>query len=76
MVFMGGAVASESVAIASSDICGHLLISTAPCATFIAKAIQVGLPHSLQFVFGVNLKISKPFNAMVIYPPFSIKPIL
>ena len=56
-VFIGGAVASDNFCIASSDMCGHLLTSTAPPATFIEKAIQVGNPHSLQFFFGVNLKI-------------------
>jgi len=63
-----GAVASDNFAIASSDICGHLLTSTAPEATFIEKAIQVGNPQSLQFFFGVNLNISKAFNA-IIFPP-------
>ena len=31
----------------------------------IAKAMQVGLPQSLQLVLGVSLKMSRPFNAMV-----------
>ena len=57
IVFIGGAVASESCAIASSDIYGHAEISIAPCATFMENAIQVGHPHSLQFFFGVILKI-------------------
>ena len=43
---------------------------TAPWATFMEKAMQVGLPHSLQFFFGVSLKISRPFSAMVL-PPYS-----
>ena len=29
------------------------------------KAMQVGLPHSLQFFLGESLKISKPFSAIV-----------
>ena len=28
------------------------------------KAIQVGLPHSLQFFLGDILKMSRPFNAI------------
>ena len=30
----------------------------------MAKAMQVGLPQSLQLVLGVSLKMSRPFNAM------------
>ena len=66
--FIKGAVASDNFAIASSDICGHLPTSTAPEATFIEKAIQVGNPQSLQFFFGVNLNISKAFNAIIFSP--------
>ena len=33
--------------------------------TFMQKAIQVGLPHSLQFFLGEILKMSRPFRAMV-----------
>ena len=36
----------------------------------MAKAMQVGLPQSLQLVFGVSLKMSRPFNAIVGAPPY------
>ena len=45
---------------------GHLSMLTAPWATFMENAIQVGEPHSLQFFFGDSLKISRPFNAIYI----------
>jgi hypothetical protein len=32
------------------------------------KAMQVGLPQSLQFVLGVSLKMSIPFRAMLEKP--------
>jgi hypothetical protein len=64
MVFIGGALDSEILEIASADICGHLESSIAPEATFMEKAMQVGLPHSLQFVLGVSLNMSRPFNAI------------
>ena len=71
MVFIGGAVASDREARASAERYGHLESSIAPEATFMEKAIQVGHPHSLQFFFGDNLKISRPLSAIVIlYPPY------
>ena len=48
--FMGGAVASDRVDRASADMWGHLSMEMAPEATFMAKAMQVGLPQSLQLV--------------------------
>ena len=57
MVFIGGAVASDRASRASEETCGHCSIFSAPCATFIENAIQVGHPHSLQFFFGNILKI-------------------
>ena len=48
---------ADNLANASGAILGQAETSTAPLATFIEKAIQVGNPHSLQFFFGVNLKI-------------------
>ena len=74
MVFMGGAVCSFSTAFASSEKYGHLSMETAPWATFMQKAIQVGLPHSLQFFLGDSLKMSKPFNA-IIYILLPITPV-
>ena len=62
---MGGAVASLRVERASADMWGHFSMGMAPEATFMAKAMQVGLPQSLQLVLGVSLKMSRPFNAMV-----------
>jgi len=64
IVFIGGSVASESFARASGDIWGQFVMGTEPCATFIANAMQVGLPQSLQFVFGVSLKMSSPLSAI------------
>ena len=58
-------MASDNVARASGDMWGHLSMDRAPEATFMAKAMQVGLPQSLQLVFGVSLKMSRPFNAIV-----------
>ena len=63
--FMGGAVASLRSAMASSDIYGHLVMGSAPCATFIQNAMQVGLPHSLQFFLGESLKMSRPLTAII-----------
>ena len=40
-------------------------MDTAPWATFMQKAIQVGLPHSLQFFLGDSLKMSRPFKAII-----------
>ena len=58
--------ASDRVAMASGEKWGHLSRDRAPWATFMQKAMQVGQPHSLQFFFGESLKMSRPFNAMVI----------
>ena len=70
MVFIGGADASDREARASAEKYGHLESSIAPEATFMEKAIQVGHPHSLQFFFGDNLKISRPLSAIILYPPY------
>ena len=67
MVFMGGAVASLRRAMASSDMYGHLVMGRAPCATFMQNAMQVGLPHSLQFFLGESLKISRPLTAIIMF---------
>jgi hypothetical protein len=69
IVFIGGSVALPMILRASADRWEHFSTATAPWATFIEKAMQVGMPQSLQFVFGVNLKISRPFNATI----FSLK---
>jgi hypothetical protein len=61
---MGGAEASDNFALASSETRGQALNSALPAARFIAKARQVGTPHSLQFVFGSNLKISIPVSGI------------
>ena len=58
-----------SLASASGAKYGQAAISTAPCATFIENAIHVGHPHSLQFFFGDNLKISRPLSAIITSPP-------
>ncbi len=52
---MGGADAASSAVLASSLTYGHLSSSVPFCASFMAKARQVGNPHSLQFVWGSSL---------------------
>jgi hypothetical protein len=61
---IGGADASESASLASSETYGQAESSALPAAKAIAKARQVGTPHSLQFVLGNNLKISIPVSAI------------
>jgi len=65
---IGGADASISLALDSSETCGHADNSALPAARLMANARQVGTPHSLQFVFGNNLKISIPVSG--IFNPF------
>ncbi len=55
--WIGGADASASCSLASSETYGQLSSSALPEARFMAKARHVGTPHSLQFVFGRSLKI-------------------
>jgi hypothetical protein len=70
---MGGAAASESIALASSETYGQAESSAFPAARFMAKARQVGTPHSLQFVLGNNLKIWIPVNPMMSTPFYMAK---
>jgi hypothetical protein len=49
----------------SSDMYGQDASSAFPAARFMAKARQVGTPHSPQLVFGNNLKICIPVRAIV-----------
>jgi hypothetical protein len=62
---MGGAEASSNWAFASSDTWGQAASSAFPAAKFMAKARQVGTPHSPQFVLGSNLNICIPVSATV-----------
>ena len=64
MMLTGGADASPSFCFASSETSGHKSNEACLCASFIAKARQVGNPHFLQFVFGRSLNISTPVNAI------------
>ena len=52
---MGGAEAASSAVLASSLTYGHLSSSVPFWASFMAKARQVGKPHSLQLVLGRSL---------------------
>ncbi len=52
---IGGAAAASSDARVSSVTYGHFDSSVPFCASFMAKARQVGKPHSLQFVWGSSL---------------------
>gem|GEM_PF-6446353 len=63
----GGADASPSIFFASSDTSGQESRVACLCASFIAKARQVGCPHFLQFVFGNSLNISTPVRAIFFY---------
>jgi hypothetical protein len=62
---MGGAAASDSLLLASSETWGHLVSSVLPVARLMAKARQVGTPHSPQLVLGNSLKISIPVSAIL-----------
>jgi hypothetical protein len=63
---MGGAEASASAALDSSETNGQAESSALPAARFMAKAKQVGMPHLPQFVFGSSLKICIPVSAMCV----------
>jgi len=52
---MGGAAAPASVALASSVAYGQASIAAFLVASCMAKARQVGTPHSPQLVFGSTL---------------------
>ncbi len=64
-VRIGGALASESCSLASADMVGHFSSSALPAARAMAKARQVGKPHSPQFVLGRSLNIWIPVSAIV-----------
>jgi hypothetical protein len=68
---MGGAEASDSLDLASSDTVGQTASSALPAASCIAKAKQVGTPHFPQFVFGNNLKISIPVRGIRCFSCYS-----
>src|SRR5512136_1772307 len=64
---MAGARASSSSALASGERCGHLSREVPPAANFMAKAKQVGKPHSLQFFLpcsGSFLTTSVPLSGI------------
>src|SRR5512136_3360813 len=64
---MAGARASSSSALASGERWGHLSSELPPEASFMAKAKQVGKPHSLQFFFpnsGSFLTTSVPLSGI------------
>src|SRR5512136_1160575 len=64
---MAGARASSSSALASGERWGHLSREVPPEANFMAKAKQVGKPHSLQFFFpnsGSFLTTSVPLSGI------------
>jgi len=52
---IGGAAAAASWAFASSVTSGQAASSACLAANFMAKARQVGYPHSLQLVLGKSL---------------------
>src|SRR4030067_473422 len=61
---IGGAEASDSLLLASSETWGHLASSAFPAARAMAKARHVGTPHAWQLVLGNNLNISIPVRGI------------
>jgi len=64
IAFIGGAEAPSRAAFASSLTCGHSSRLAFFEASAIANARHVGLPQSLQLVFGSSLKICRPVSAI------------
>jgi hypothetical protein len=61
---MGGAEASDNLALVSSETVGQAASSALLAANCMAKARQVGTPHFPQLLFGSNLKISIPVSGI------------
>src|SRR5512139_1642271 len=61
---MGGAEASDSLALVSSETVGQAASSALPAASCMANARQVGTPHFPQLLLGSNLKISIPVSGI------------